>query len=352
MGRSVGDVRERVERLCAEPLPERELRVRVLELLRSVIDFCAYAWLLTDPESWVGVAPLASVPDLAALQPIIRLKYQTLEDRWTSLPANRCVAWSTSVTPTNQGDAAWRNLLTRLGVTDVASLSLRDRYGSWSFLDLWRDEGASPSFSAEEIALLSSLARPLTRGLRTAHARTFSLPSEWVVPSDPAVLILDEELQLQHQTPEADLRLRELLPTAPDLTPVPAAAYNVAAQLLAVEAGVDDHPAHARAQLNGGTWISVRAARLVTTSASGTGQIAVTLDAMTPHERVEIYARACGLSQRERQLLHELVRGRDTRTIARELVITELTVQDHLKSIFAKTGTGNRYDLITRSSGA
>ena len=50
-------------------------------------------------------------------------------------------------------------------------------------------------------------------------------------------MVLEDDLLPQQQTPSVDDRLRELLPTAPDLAPVPAAVYNVAAQLLAVENG-------------------------------------------------------------------------------------------------------------------
>jgi DNA-binding CsgD family transcriptional regulator len=283
---------------------------------------------------------------------MVRLKYGSTQNRWTSLPANRCALLSATSPAASEGDVGWRELLDGYGVTDLASLSLRDRYGSWSFLDLWRCGGRSPRFSTEEAELLDLLARPLVRGLRQAMARTFSLHRSWAVPTGPAVLILDDELRPRHHTTSVDAQLRELLPTAPDLTPVPAVAYNVAAQLLAVEKGVDHRPPQARAHLAGGTWIRVRASRLASRSGSGPGQIAVTLEAMTPHEHVEIYGRAAGLSVRERQLLHELVQGSDTATIARALLISELTVQDHLKSIFAKTGTSNRYDLITRASGA
>lgn len=346
-------VRDRVESLCAAQLADRPLRERVLEVLRPVIDFSYYAWLLTDPETWVGTAPLAQVPALGALPQVIRSKYLATTGRWTSLPANRCsVLSATSEPPSGAGNIAWRDLLDGYGVSDLASLSLRDRYGSWSFLDLWRCGGSRPTFTAEEINLLNSLAPSLTHGLRIALARTFAEPAGSEEVSFPAVLVLDDDLRPRQQTASADPQLRDLLPTSPDLTPVPAAAYNVAAQLLAVENGVDHRPAHVRAQLGGTSWIRISASRLAGAPRSGSGQIVVTLAAMPPRERVEIFARAAGLSPRQRQLLHALVRGSDTSTIARDFRITELTVQDHLKSIFLKTNTGSRYDLISRSSGA
>lgn len=350
---SAATVRHRVEDLCAAQIAERPLRERVLNVLRPVIDFSYYAWLLTDPETLVGTAPLARVPELGALPRVIRSKYLATTGRWTSLPANRCVVLSAmNDPPSGAGNIVWRDLLDGYGVTDLASLSLRDRYGSWSFLDLWRCGGSRPTFTAEEINLLDSVATSLTRGVRLALARSFAEPAGSEDVPGPGVLVLDDDLRPQQQTANADPQLRDLLPTAPGLSPVPAAVYNVAAQLLAVENGVDHRPAHARAQLGGTSWISITASRLAGTLRSGSSPIVVTLAPMPPHERVEIFARAAGLSPRERQLLHALVRGSDTSTIARDFRISELTVQDHLKSIFVKTNTGNRYDLITRSSGA
>ncbi len=47
--------------------------------------FDAYAWVLTDPETTVGSAPLAAVPALAELPELIRLRYCTAVNRWTTL---------------------------------------------------------------------------------------------------------------------------------------------------------------------------------------------------------------------------------------------------------------------------
>lgn len=54
------------------------------------------------------------------------------------------------------------------------------------------------------------------------------------------VVLITDELRPIAQTAEADRYLRALLPT--DAAPTPAAVFNVGAQLLASERGVDDHP--------------------------------------------------------------------------------------------------------------
>ncbi len=46
-----------------------------------------------------------------------------------------------------------------------------------------------------------------------------------------------------------------------------------------------------------------------------------------------------------------LATGADTRTLARQMQLSELTVQDHLKSIFDKTGARDRITLLSRALG-
>ena len=51
-------------------------------------------------------------------------------------------------------------------------------------------------------------------------------------------------------------------------------------------------------------------------------------------------------------LVAALLAGLDTRAVSARLCISPHTVQDHLKSIFRKTGVRSRRDLIARFSGA
>ena len=55
---------------------------------------------------------------------------------------------------------------------------------------------------------------------------------------------------------------------------------------------------------------------------------------------------AYGLSHREREITRLVLVGRSTAHIADELVLAPVTVQQHLKSIFAKTGVHSRRDLV------
>jgi DNA-binding CsgD family transcriptional regulator len=141
------------------------------------------------------------------------------------------------------------------------------------------------------------------------------------------------------------------VPPEGDRRPVPAAAYNVAAQLLAVEADADGHPAMARVHLAEGVWLTLRAARMGAPDQGGDHDIAVTVEAASTGERVGVFVRAFGLSPREAELVTCLVDGLATREIAGRMFLSENTVQDHLKSVFDKTGARNRRTLLARATG-
>lgn len=325
----------------------RELRADLLAGLRARVPFDAYAWVLTDPETGVGTSPLAQVPALDELPGLIRCRYLSRAHRWTARAAGTAAALSTATAP--GGPAAgdpWVERLAGLGVRDVASTVCRDRHGLWAFLDLWRFAGP---FTGREVERIARFGDDATPRLREHLAGAFTGPPAPQPPAagtGPAVLVLDDDLTPRARTPATEAHLRALLPTDADRSPVPAAAFNVAAQLLAVEQGVDAGPPWARVPLGAGGWATLRAARLV-----GEPAIAVSIEPTPPGERTALYARVVGLTTREAELLGHLVGGCDTHELAARLHLSQHTVQDHLKSIFAKAGVRTRRSLVARATG-
>lgn len=153
------------------------------------------------------------------------------------------------------------------------------------------------------------------------------------------------------QTPQTQDWLAALVPPQSGQVSVPASAYNVAAQLLAFEAGVDSHPAQARVHLGVGSWLTLRADRVAGDQAVGERDIVVTMEASSPVERRDVFSRCHGLTRREDVLLRHLADGVDTHTLARCMSISEHTVQDHLKAVFIKTSTSSRRELLAKSAG-
>jgi len=214
----------------------------------------------------------------------------------------------------------------------------------------------SADLQPEGRQVLKSLAAPLATALRQCQARTFAGPAG-VQRHDagPVVLTLDEDLLIISRTAASQAWLDVLLPPEPAQRAIPASVYNVAAQLLAAEEGLDDHPAIARTHLAEGFWLTIRAARLAAdeaTAHTGGAGIVVTIEETSAADRRDVFSRAFGLTPRENELLALLAAGSDTRAMARQLALSELTVQDHLKSIFAKTGARDRVTLLSRALGS
>ena len=328
---------------CANLDDARSLRIALIDELRLLVPFEAFAWLLTDPTTEVGTAPIADVPCLPELPRLIRLKYTTEVNRWTrqAEPVARLHAVTGGKLEESR---VWRELLADHGVSDVASIVFRDRFGCWSFLDLWRIGSA---FTSREAGVLARHVPAITAALRRCTLRTFShsAPRASASPTTgPIVLMLSNRLEVRAQTPETEHYLRALVPPEADRRPVPAGAYNVAAQLLAVEAGIDDHPPTARVHLDAGRWLTLRAARI-------DDDIAVTIETAAPSERLDVFGRSAGLTTRETELIDLLAAGNDTRAVAERMYVSEYTVQDHLKAIFAKTGARSRSALLASVTG-
>lgn len=178
MATSAGAVgsRSRVVRICQSSDDARTLRLKLLDEIRRVVPFNAYAWLITDPETSVGSSPLADAPCLHELPRLIRLKYLTSVNRWTRL--EQSVALLSEATG---GDLSrslvWRELLHRYDIADVASVVFRDPFGCWGFLDLWRG-GTLGRFTRTDAVYLGSIAAPITSALRHSQALTFALAGQ------------------------------------------------------------------------------------------------------------------------------------------------------------------------------
>jgi DNA-binding CsgD family transcriptional regulator len=101
----------------------------------------------------------------------------------------------------------------------------------------------------------------------------------------------------------------------------------------------------ARVHTTAGGWVTVRGSVL------GDGpdaRVAVRLEGAQAPELAPLLVAAFGLTARERRVTELVAQGRSTRAIAAQLGVSAYTVQDHLRSIFAKSGTASRSELVAR----
>ncbi|MBW3620323.1 MAG: helix-turn-helix transcriptional regulator, partial [Actinobacteria bacterium] len=101
--------------------------------------------------------------------------------------------------------------------------------------------------------------------------------------------------------------------------------------------------AFARVMTRAGRWIVLHGAALVT---DGSRRAAVIIEPAHPARLMPLLMSAYQLTEREQDVTRLVLQGDSTTDIAASLFISPHTVQQHLKSVFAKTGVRSRRDLI------
>ena len=167
-----------------------------------------------------------------------------------------------------------------------------------------------------------------------------------------AVLTLGEDLAVLGETASTAEWLKLLQPGPSPYQGVPAEVLNVAAQLLALEAEVDDHPAEARVYLGSGNWAILRAARMASGPSGLTPPLAVTIQDCPPQGGLDMFARSFGITPRQRKLLELAASGSGTAAMAAALGIGTYTVQDQFKQIFEHCGVHSRGSLLAKILGS
>jgi DNA-binding CsgD family transcriptional regulator len=196
---------------------------------------------------------------------------------------------------------------------------------------------APADFSAEERDFAHDLAATLARSFRTALIHTAFTAT--AAPSGPGLILLDYDRHVESFTEPARHWLAELGFTGePRQGSLPHALLAVAQRARAVAAD-----AVARVPGTSGRWIVLHAS-----AASGTqpDRVAVILQGATPASIAPLIAAAYGFTKRERELTELILQGHVTGDIATRLLLSPHTVQEHLKSIFTKTGVRSRRELV------
>jgi DNA-binding CsgD family transcriptional regulator len=230
-----------------------------------------------------------------------------------------------------------------LGCTDELRVIATAGGQLWGGVAMFRDA----PYGEGEVEFVSSLSGLLARGLRVGLlARLAAEPSSFSASGRPAVMVFDAAARLRQASVGAQARLAELVRELDAPAPYAVIGSLVAAAWRYAVGATDVLPS-SRLRLPSGEWVVLHASPLTGTDGSS-ASVVVTIEEARPPEIVPIVVAAFDLTPRERDVTQLVLQGVDTREIAATLHLSPHTVQDHLKSIFNKTGVSTRRELVAR----
>ena len=223
-------------------------------------------------------------------------------------------------------------------------VALRTQAGeAWGLVGLYREPG-QPEFDGDELDFVREVSPHLAEGAR--RGLLVGEASDPEGPDAPGLILLSEDWSVESLTPGVERWLSEL----PDgdweaKGKLPPSVLAVAGRALRT-AEHEDAPgevALARVLSRGGRWMVLHGASLV---ADGARRAAVIVEPAHPARISPLLMAAYGLTEREQDVTRLVLRGDSTAQIAESLFISPHTVQQHLKSVFEKTGVSSRRDLV------
>jgi DNA-binding CsgD family transcriptional regulator len=244
--------------------------------------------------------------------------------------------------------ARFRDVLAPAGLGSELRVVLRDRRRPWGGLVLFREAGA-PDFSDADLRLVSAVAGDVAAAVR--RTLLVSEVAHRDADSGPGMAVLrpvGDTVELEMASRAA----RGLLDEVPDTRLGPSGLPVVVTTLVTRLFAEGGRRQVSRVRLRSGRWVSLQLDVLepdvLEPDDAGPARLSLLVEPVGPFELAEVIAEAYGLTAREREVARLVVTGSSNPEVARALSISPATVQDHLKSVFAKLGVGSRYELTAR----
>jgi DNA-binding CsgD family transcriptional regulator len=336
--------REEVRHLASTGLDWVRLAAAVSDVVARLVPFDRSCWHTVDPRT---VLFTGSVTRGITCSGSWLAEYEyVIEDvnKWWFLARSGRRAGATSLaTHGDPSRSARHRSHESYGIGDELRASFVADGTYWGAAGFLRD-GDRPWFTEDDVAVVAALCDGIADALRRA---LLSAVVAEVVPADhgPGVIVFDEHGAAESISPAAQRWIAELVelpaPTAPSESKI-VQAVATRARILTRSDG-PPLAARARVRTRTGSWLVVHGTPL---SGAAAGRTAVIIQPAGPYEIAPLVALSHGLTEREAQITRLCVEGRSTRAMAAQLHMSPYTVQDHLKSIFDKTGVRSRNELV------
>lgn len=326
---------------CRSGLPPEALRDRVLPRLCRAVPFDAAFWATVDPTTLLFTQPHQEEIPAETVPYFIHNEFLDADvNKWTVLAQERLGVRTLVQATDGDMDASprYRDIFRPLGLGDELRAVLRVGGACWGYMCLHREAGAP--FSRQEVAYIHRLAPHLAEGIRAGILVASTELAD--VADAPGLVLVAPDGSLLSMTEAGERWLEELGHPEPEGSGVPIEVHALAARFRGPDVPPDGLP-RLRVRTRAGRWAVLHASRMAT---GETDAIAVIIEDPSPAELAPLLMMAYGLTKQEQVLTGLICRGLSTGQIADRLHITPNTIQDHLKSIFDKTGVSSRRELV------
>lgn len=338
-------MRREIESLCEEGLDWVELSEAVGRKVQKAVGYDGACWHTVDPATLlltgnaVHNLPEGGLPVLAACE-------YGAEDvnKWAFLAHQPVAAGRLGAATQGQPQLSnrYRTLLHPVGLEHELRVSFVDASGCWGSAGFYR-YGTGPDFTKQDEAFIAAVARPLGLGFR--RALVLDLLDEDHPADGPGLIVLDASDEVQAISASAEAWLAKLPRETPDDECLPLPILALTARVRGAGAGGSPVDASVRVRTPDGEWLLIRATPL---RGGSRELIGLDIEPAGPPEIARLLITGYGLSHREQEVAHAVLRGASTKEIATELSISPHTVQDHLKSVFDKLGVRSRREIVSR----
>jgi DNA-binding CsgD family transcriptional regulator len=325
-----------------EPSPGPWFAAGVMRALGRAVGFDGYCLFGVDPVS--GLRSVMFSRD-SLTTPAERLYHnETVErdaNRYLDLASRPMSAGVLANAGAAQSRSArLHDMLRPDGFSSELRLALVSGGRYWGAVSLFRDSARHP-FDEADAEIANALREPLALAMRRYQVGWVGRPARGRADG---VVLFDRQGQAFAVSAEA----REWMAALAESWPGGADADDFERPILeaARAALASRHAAVCRVRMPGGGWLAITAAPLDANDSDETGVVAV-LRVGDPATVAPAFAALSGLTAAEGRVLGELASGAAAKQIARRLRVSVLTVNDHLASMYRKTGVRGRSELTS-----
>lgn len=343
-------LRQNLKELAGSDLGFVQLAAEASSLLGKVVPFDRSCWHTVDPGTILFTGSV-NLNVSCSGQWLAEHEYGESDvNQWSSLARTGELVGTTSGATGGDLNRSRRHRFGRsMGypVGDELRVSFVADGVYWGAAGLIRDSDR-PWFSADEVCAVRDVIGVLAEASRRTLVRSLDSIESGATVEGPGLIVLDASGSAEITTPAAERWVEEMVEEPPPRV----AAESKVVQSVAAAArarGVDGEPlaapSRARVRTRSGAWVVVYAAVL---DCGPRPRTAVVIQPAMPGEVAPVVALAYGLTGRETDVARLCLQGLTTKEMSLALGVTAYTVQDHLKSIFDKTGTRTRNELVAR----